>query len=139
MGRIFSVTKKLFWNADTTTIRVILAASSLLFAIALLLPGLQKTIVAYYLMFEIARPEVWAALFLLHFLALSWRFIDQTPRLGWALAINSFGLCLWLGYILLINFSLQFFAPGTSTEMVLCVMAAWSLFRTGTSNELLTP
>lgn len=139
LQRVFLVTKELFWNADTTTIRLILALSSLLFTIGLMATGVDFNFVGYRVMKAMAPKEVWASLFFLHFLGLSWRFLDPIPRIGWALAINGFGLLIWVASTVAINSAFLRFVPGTSVELVLCCFAAWALFRTGLRKEILTP
>lgn len=139
VARFRHVTKALFWNADTTTVRLILALSSLLFCIGLIIPGADFTRPGFIVMADVAPQYVWAAGFFAHFLGLSWRFLDPVPRITWALIINALGLLLWLTSSLCINFAYHTFAPGTSAELVLCFFAGWSLLRTGLRQETLTP
>jgi len=133
-----------FWHADTTTIRLLLAIASLVWGIALLAGPCQgiKCLGASRGLNElkgIASLSVWAAMFFLHFVLVMWRFVDQRSRPGWALLINSFGLGLWLYATIAIITSLQRLTSGTSLELVTCFFAAWALYRTGINDEISSP
>lgn len=136
---IYTVCRGLFWHADTTTIRLILALASLVYATGLMLPGVDLSQPNFAIMRQTMCKEGWALLFFLHWLGMSWRFLDPKPRVGWALFINSFGLLVWTVSTFTINRSYPVYAPGTSLEIVVCLFSAWALLRTGLKKEILNP
>jgi hypothetical protein len=137
---VAEVTKILLMQADTTTIRAILALASFFFFIALSLPGVDvKAFPSMTLMSQMAPTWLWSLAFLLHFAGLSWRFLDPVPRVRCSVVINSCGFLLWFMPTVSVNLAYGTFAPGTSAEVALCLFSAWTLIRTGSNKEILSP
>ena len=136
---IMSVTRSIYWNADTTTIRLIIALSSLIWTFPLLFRhGIEK-VPGFEVLFNLASPVQWAVGFMIHFVGISWRFLDPRPRIGWALAINSLGFALWFTSTAAVVYALRSLTPGASLEVVVCMFSAWALYRTGLRDEIVTP
>lgn len=138
------VTKMIFLGADTSTIRLILAWASLLWAATLVwsmltgAPAFQRPF--YSLMAWWGNEWVWAAAFTLHFFGVHWRLFDLNPRPLWAWWINLLGLSLWFVSTLSTTLMAPIkFTPGTMLEWTMCAASAWALYRTGLKRELLTP
>lgn len=129
------VTLSILHNADTVTIRVILAMASLGFAACLLFGADVFERQGYHLVRKLGTEEWWSVLFVLHFLGVIWRVYDPVERIRWALVINAFGFALWAVMTLLINFSLGAVTPGTALEWTLVFASGWALYRTGLHGE----
>ena len=136
VGRVFH---NLFWNADTSTIRLILAFSSLLMTVTLIIDQEAFERPMYLVMKQYLPATGWAVLFSLHFIGAMWRFFDPVSRIYSALAINIYGLGIWLTSTLFVNVALQGLSPGTSIELINCCFGAWAVYRTGLRKEIVTP
>lgn len=136
------VTKTVFTAADTSTIRLILAWASLLYAAVLVYsmligsPTFDRPFFA--LMAFYANEWVWAALFTLHWFGVHWRLFDVRSRPNWALAINMHGFFLWFISTLSVNIAARVITPSTVLEWTMCAASAWALYRTGLKKELVT-
>lgn len=142
LSRIAQVTnliKVVALCADTTTIRIILANASLMWAIASLLDPLAFQRDAYAVLRQVADQSVWAAAFLLHFAGVYWRLFDPVARPIWALVINSYGFAVWFVSTAAVNLAVGGFAPGSALEWTMCMASAWALYRTGLNREIVTP
>lgn len=129
------VTITILRNADTVTIRILLAMASVGFAGCLLLGNAVFARAGYHLMQKIGPEWFWAVLFMLHFFGVVWRLYDPVERIGWALIINSFGFVLWAVMTLCLNISLGSITPGTALEWTLVFASGWALYRTGLHGE----
>jgi hypothetical protein len=138
-GHIRDTVKVVFSTSDTTTIRLLLANASLLWAAGLLIDQDTFERSGYQVIRAFGGEYAWATWFLLHFVGVYWRLFDPRSRPNWALAVNTFGLFLWLTSTLSINIALGGFTTSTALEWTLCVASAWALFRTGLKKEVVTP
>jgi hypothetical protein len=129
------VTITILRNADTVTIRVLLALASLGFASCLLLGDNVMLRPGYHLMRKVGNEVVWSALFALHFVGVLWRVYDPRERIGWALLVNAFGFVLWAVMTLCLNLALGSVTPGTALEWTLVCASGWALYRTGLHGE----
>jgi len=135
------VAKLVFFTADTLTVRLLLAAASLGYAVLLLWPdawGGERVFErpAYALMAIVPGQEwTWAALFLLHFIGVHWRALDPKERIGWGLAVNTLGVGIWAYSTAALNLANGTILPGQALEWTLVFAAAWALYRTGLSAE----
>ncbi len=136
---IRGISRSIFWHADTTTIRVLLALASLGWTLTIICKPDILTVYPYQIIGSIAPGWLWALLFSLYCGGVFWRIFDRTPRVGWALAINAFGLALWLTITICINVKAGAFIPGSALEVVTCLFAAWALIRTGLGQDVVTP
>lgn len=136
IAHINMVNHTLLFKQDTVTIRMILAFASLLWGAAMLAWPQSFALPAYRVMAAFcANPKIWAFLFILHYFGVLWRIYDPTRRPTAALVVNSYGLAIWLFVTVCINLSIGFVSAGTATEWAMCAFAAWSLYRTGYSEE----
>lgn len=129
------VTISVFRNADTVTIRLLLAMASIGFAACLVLGDNVFERQGYHLMSKFGNEWWWAVLLVLHFLGVIWRVYDPIERIGWGLVINSLGFALWAVMTLFINLSLGAVTPGTALEWTLVFASGWALYRTGLHGE----
>lgn len=129
------VTLTVFRNADTITIRLLLAMASIGFAACLLLGDAVFARPGYHLMAKFGNEGAWAFLLMLHFFGVIWRVYDPVERIRWALVINSLGFVLWAVMTLFINLSLGSVTPGTALEWTLVAASGWALYRTGLHGE----
>jgi hypothetical protein len=136
---LLGVFRKTLLLADTTTIRVLLANASLLWAVALAYDTDAFRHGCCGLMNTFGDETTWALLFSAYFVLTYWRLIDRRARPRWAVAVNTFGLFLWLTSTLSINIAAGHFDPSTALEWVLCAASAWALYRTGLKTEVVTP
>jgi hypothetical protein len=142
--RLVTLARVFFWYADTTTIRLQLALASLVWAFGLLLgpcDGIQCLGAGKGLrnLQAVATLNVWAMMFILHFVGVCWRLIDQRARPRWAIFVNAYGLAIWVYGTISIILGLGRLTAGTSLELVTCFFAAWALCRTGLNEEISTP
>jgi hypothetical protein len=137
--RIKCVVRHVYFNADTSTIRLVIALASLLWSIELVLNSHISTVPGMEYLFQVAGRLQWAAIFLAHFIGICWRFVDPKPRVYWALLINAAGFMLWSMSTFSVIYDLRSLTPGTSVELVICIFAGWALYRTGLRGEIVTP
>ncbi len=137
------ITRRVFFESDTTTIRLLLAAASMGWAAALVLNlALGNAVMqrpAYALMRVVGGDWFWATVFLGHFMGVVWRLYDPKPRELWALIINAYGFSIWTISTACINISVGFIPPGSALEWTMCCASAWALYRTGLQPEAVTP
>lgn len=129
------VTLTIFRNADTVTIRLLLAVASIGFAACLVLGDGVFDRPGYHLMRKFGNEWFWATLFVLHYLGVVWRLYDPVERIGWAIVVNSFGFVIWAIMTLCLNLSLGSVTPGTALEWTLVFASGWALYRTGLHGE----
>lgn len=128
-----------FMEADTVTIRVLLAWSSFFSAIALLVHPNKFMHPAYQVVAQFGSEHMWAAYFMLHFLGVHWRIFERSKsRPNWALAINTFGFAIWFISTAGICWAAGSVGIATSMSFTLCFASAWSLYRTGLGREVVT-
>jgi len=143
-GKSFvAITRRIFFTADTITIRLLLATASLGWAVALMFnlvllqPIMDRP--AYVLLRWVASDWWWAAVFFMHFAGVTWRLYDPQSRPIWALAINAYGFLIWTFSTACITVAVGTFVPGTALEWTMCAASAWALYRTGLTKEAVTP
>lgn len=139
IARFASVVRTLIWNADTTTFRLIFALSSLSIAGFMLLHPSSFDHQGFALMRRIAAPQLWALLFAAHWALITWRFLDPKPRVRISLTINCYGFAIWMLYVVLQDLSLGYFAVNSSAERILVIFSFWTIVRTGTRYEAVSP
>lgn len=142
-GQISTITRRIFFQSDTTTIRILLATASLGWTVVLLGNYLFSTPVMvrapYGVMSVLGRDVAWAIVFLLHFLGVIWRLYDPKPRPVAALMVNAYGFAIWTLSTAAINISIGLIQPGSALEWTMCCASAWALYRTGLQPEAVSP
>lgn len=136
------VARAVFTAADTSTIRLILAWASLLYALVLVIsmfvgqPTFSRPF--FSIMAWFGNEWMWSTAFFLHFVGVHWRIFDINSRPNWALTINGFGFIIWFVSTLSTNLAAQTLTPSTMLEWTMCAASAWALFRTGLKREVVT-
>jgi hypothetical protein len=133
------VTRRVFLEADTTTVRIILAWASLVWAVSITFDHNTFARPAYGLIRQMGPSWVWAVALTLHFVGVHWRIYDRRGRPAWGVAINAYGLSIWLCLTICMNLSIGAWAPSTAMEQVMCAFSAWALYRTGLRPEIVSP
>lgn len=136
---IRDISRRIFWHAHPTTIRMLLGLSSLLYALAMFINPSVLQLPHYRIMMQIMPMWLWIALMVTHFIGVFWRVFDTRPRVRWAIAINVLGCYLWFTLTIATNLSMGRFIPGSSLEVITCLFAAWALIRTGVGKDVGTP
>jgi len=128
-------------ETDTNTIRVLLAVSSLVFAVILWLPGdsLFQTRPAWQSMREVFSAFTWGFLFFAHFVGVTWRQLDDIPRPRVAFLINAYGLLVWFVMTGMVTTQVGELSPGSALELTVLAAAFVSLVRTGHNDEKVSP
>lgn len=112
-------------------IRLVLAMTSLLWALALFVAPASLDSTPYYAaLCKTAPRPFWAGMFLLNSMALWWRIIAVRPRVVWARLVNSWTFALYLVMIVASSISAGYFVPSNAAELMLCLMALWATLRT---------
>lgn len=139
------VAKLVFYTADTTTTRLLLAWASAGYALLLVLPiftpGMQHYFArpAFSLMAVVPGGEwTWFVLLMVHFVGVHWRIIEQRERIVAGLVINSLGFGLWFYSTLALNIGLGRATPTAALEWIIIFFSGWALFRTGLGDEVVT-
>lgn len=127
----------IIYRMQPTVVRLMLALASLISAFIIVTSTLVSN--DYKTIDFIMPQQAWAATFFLHWIGTTWRIIDRQKRVGWALAINSFGLFLWIVATIATAIDSSGYPHGMAACISLCVFAAWGLFRTGIAEEPITP
>lgn len=129
----------IFMEADTVTIRVLLAWSSFFASISLLIHPDKFNLPAYQVVAQFGNERMWAAYFMLHFIGVHWRIFERSKsRPNWALAINTFGFAIWFISTTSISLAVGSVGIATSMSFTLCFASAWSLYRTGLGRDVVT-
>lgn len=140
---IKTVMRRIVWRSDATTIRLILATASALWAIGAWLHPQTFDHSPYSVLerldFLHLTTNAWGVLFMLHFFGVMWRVFDPTRRVIWGLIVNSYGLAIWLSVTLSLTIAVGSLDVDTSTDWALCLFAAWALFKTGARDDLVSP
>lgn len=137
------ITRRIFFQSDTTTIRLLLATASLGWTLVLLGNQLAGTPIMarepYALMRVLGEDLLWAVVFFVHFVGVVWRLYDPLPRPFAALVVNAYGFAVWSISTAAINITIGFVPPGSALEWTMCAASAWALYRTGLQPESVTP
>lgn len=133
------VTHSVWLDSDTTTIRIILANASFLWAFFVMLDPIVFERPAYEIMRAVAPGHVWAAMFLLHFVGVYWRTYDPVARVLPGLIVNGYGFLIWFFSTVSLNFYVGALSPGTACELCMCAASAWALYKVGFQRELISP
>lgn len=130
-----ALAKVVFFEADTSTVRLILAWASGFYAGCLFWHGFHATGLferpAYGLMARVGNEWTWAIIFLLHFFGAHWRILDPKERVWAGVAVNCYGFLLWLYSTLCLNIALGVMLPSSALEWTMIFASAWALYRTG--------
>lgn len=131
-----NILRLVFLESDTTPLRLMLALGSLGWTIGLWLPlhTFDRPVFAW--MRFAAGEWIWGAAFLLHFIGVTCRMLDTKERIHWAVAINAWGLFVWLMSTLAQTASVGEYSPAMALEWVACAAAFVSLLRTGMNEEI---
>lgn len=140
MDYFIATTRLIFSRLDPATIRVLLAAASVGWAVgAFPWFGFHPFRRHGYEVLAVMAPSwVWASLFLLHAIGVTWRFYERKEREGWHLFINVYGFVLWFSTTLAINFAIGTYTPTTGMEWTMVFASAWALMLTGKRKEVVT-
>lgn len=134
--------KIIFFEADTSTIRLTLAWASGFYALSLAYHALAGTDLftrsPYALMAKFGNEWVWVVIFGLHWMGVHWRVLDPKERVWAGLMVNCYGFLIWLYSTLCINIALGVFLPTSAMEWTLTLASAWALYRTGLRRESVT-
>lgn len=133
------VTLEVFWRADTTAIRALMAVGSTFCAIGLLLPLHTFERPSFRAMAYVASEETWGGLLLLHALGVFWRIYDTRSRPGMAFAVNAVGIGTWMFSTCLIYYAVGEYSPATGMELAVILAALVALLRTGLNDEVSPP
>lgn len=133
------VTYSVLNDADTTTIRLLLANASCVWAVFVLTNPEVFERPSYDIMRAVAGAQVWSVAFILHFIGVYWRAYDPSPRIALGLVVNGYGFLIWFFTTVSLNYYVGVPSPSTSAELVLCGASAWSLYKTGFNRELISP
>lgn len=131
-------TRKIFLGADTTTIRLLLAWSSFVSGVSLLIDNDKFTTPTYTVVKTFGSETAWAVYFLAHFIGVHWRLYDPVSRPRCALVINTFGFAVWFISTMSICVAVGAVGIATAMSLTLCVASAWALYRTGLQREIVT-
>lgn len=134
-----------FYTADTTTVRMMLALASAGYAALLVvpffIPGMQHYFArpSFALMAWIPGGEwTWFVLLMAHFVGVFWRIIEQKERMLVGMCVNALGFGLWLFSTIAITLGVGRASPTAALEWVIIIFAGWAFFRTGLGDELTT-
>src|SRR4051812_14287554 len=115
--------KSLIWHSDTSIIRLVMAVSSLGYAIGLLPLFHTFDRPAFALMRLLAPESVWVFALLLHSAGVTWRLLDDRASLLWGWLINGLGLALWGLMVFLVLATVGEYSPGMAMEMTVMAFA----------------
>lgn len=138
LDHIRRVNYSLFQDTDTSLVRSMLAAASLVWALFVWISPPVFDRPAYEIMRVVAPGWVWAWAFFLHFLGVLWRTYDPIPRMMPGLIINGYGFFIWFFSTVSLNYYVRGLSPGTAAELTLCAASAWALYKTGFKKELIS-
>lgn len=133
---------RIVFKSDATTIRLLLAMSSLLWAIGAFTHPATFISSAYAVLdklaFGVITPPLWGALFLIHFVGVIWRLGPHRSNF-WGLVVNGYGLALWLSVTLALSYTLGGLTVGISPDWALCLFAGWAFIRSGKESDAISP
>lgn len=128
-----------FKQADTVTIRLLLAWGSVVSAVSLLLDDDKFQGPVYSVVAMFGTESMWAAYFLAHAIGVHWRIFERSrSRPNWALAINLWGFAIWFISVVGVSWSVGNLGLNTSLALIMVVASAWSLYRTGLGRYVVT-
>lgn len=125
-----------FLNADTTTIRLLLAWASFNAGVSLLIDDDKFNAPEYAIVRGFGDEQMWALYFLLHWAGVHWRIFERSrSRPHWALVINAWGFAIWFVSTAALVWTSGDLGIATAMSWTLCVASAWALYRTGLSKD----
>jgi hypothetical protein len=128
-----------FLQADTVTIRLLLAWASFFSALSLIFHPDKFKAPAYAVVANFGDEHAWALYFLIHWIGVHWRVFERSrSRPKWALAINIWGFSLWFISAVGVSWSVGNVGINTSLSLTMCVASAWSLYRTGLGRDVVS-
>ena len=131
--------RALTWHADTTIIRLIMAAASIVYALLFQFAPAGHFAPVSDLITQLFPKWLWSTLFLVHGIGVAWRFFDHKERIAAALVINVLGFLIWSSYVFLNILGLGYMSSGIALETIMCICLFWSLVRTGLKEEVASP
>lgn len=126
----------IFFEYDTQTLRMLMAAASLVFAGALLSSPVPFTKEAYSIMEWVGGQWLWAGLFILYGVVTMFLVTHERHNENWNLAFNIYGFFLWGFYTISVNLAVGYFAPTTALSTVTVILMAWSVYRTSRGRRI---
>lgn len=136
--------KVVFFSADTSTIRLLLAWASFMYggSIAFHLIFHSGDFFAerpaYALMRMVASGWGWVVIFMVHFLGVHWRVLDPKERVWAGLIVNTYGFLIWFYSTLCTNIAIGMVLPSSALEWTMIFASGWALYRTGLQRELVS-
>lgn len=131
LDHIRTICRRIFWQADTQILHLILASASLLWAISLPLLIPPPATPPFRLMWEAASPQAWAVLFALHVVGMNFCLFCKSDVPRCKTIVQFYGAILWISTTLIMNVSVGRFTPSSALEVVMCGFIVWSIFRAG--------
>lgn len=130
--RVKTVWLRYIWSANTSLVRLLLIISSLFWAI---IASYDLSTGSYSFLTHIIKESwFWVSLFLLHSIGLIWRLFDPVIRVPAGLVVNSYGVLIWFFVTIGATTKVGFY-PTFAADYTICLLAAWVLYRTGTSGS----
>lgn len=116
---------------STLPVRFILFLSTFLWGVGFLWldDDHYHVIRAYDAFHQVTSPRVWSASFLTISFCIAWRIVDHRARQHWSRFINLLTLSFWVAVTVMRLKALPGIWPVMSTDMTMCVMAAWVALR----------
>ena len=120
-----------FRYSSPLPVRVMLAIAALLWAILLAVDPARLAVEAPYdILFRIAPRWIWAVLFAVDGLLLTWRIVDARNLVGVTRIVNAATCGLWSLYICATAGSQHYLPPDAADEIAILLAAAWATLRT---------
>jgi len=135
---VITVCLRILWHSHASTIRAMLGLSSLLWAIGVYTHPQSLFEYPYTIFTRLTlgpAPEMWVALFGVHFLGTLWRLFDPRQRVKWGLVVNSYGLALWLLVTIGLTVELRGLSPANATTWAITLFSGWALYKTGARDD----
>lgn len=128
LAHIKAVTRRLFWESDTTAVHLILASASCGWCWSMFFQDPPTHSQVFRLMFLI-HPYIWGVAFALHIVLVNLCLYSEKYNKRCSIFVHSYGVALWLTMTLALNLAVKRFTPSTSLEWTICAFALWALFR----------
>lgn len=132
------IMRQVLRDLNPTTIRTLVSAASLLWAISLILGPQTFQQRGWGFSSSVSTESAWAAVFALHFLGTFWRMIDPKSRPRWALLINVYGFAIWIFITVAGNLAVGLFTPANAMEWIMVSAQGWVVVMTGRKKEVVT-
>lgn len=130
-----ALAKIVFFEADTATVRLILAWASGLYSACLFWHAFATTGLferpAYGIVAKVGNEWFWGVVFIIHFAGAHWRILDPKERVWAGLAVNCYGFFIWAYSTICLNLALGMILPSSALEWTMIFASGWALYRTG--------